>query len=81
MTSLPADQFGQPERGRIAKGMYADITIFDFDTIIDRATYTDPHQYAVGIRHVLVNGVPLLRNGALTGERPGRVLRGPARRP
>lgn len=79
MTSLPAGQIGQYERGRIADGMYADITVFDAETIADRATYTDPHQYAVGIRHVIVNGVPIIRNGALTGERPGRVLRGPAR--
>jgi N-acyl-D-amino-acid deacylase len=79
MTSLSAEQIGQHERGRIAEGMYADITVFDAETIADRATYTDPHQYAVGIRHVIVNGVPIIRNGALTGERPGRVLRGPAR--
>jgi len=79
MTSLSADQIGQSQRGRIAEGMYADITVFDGDTIIDRATYTDPHQYSVGVLHVIVNGVPILRDAALTGEKPGRVLRGPAR--
>ena len=79
MTSLSADQIGQFERGRIGERMYADITVFDFDTIIDRATYTDPHQYSVGVMHVLVNGVPVMRDAALTGARPGRVLRGPAR--
>jgi N-acyl-D-amino-acid deacylase len=79
MTSLSADQVGQSQRGRIAEGMYADITVFDGDTIIDRATYTDPHQYSVGVLHVIVNGVPILRDAALTGEKPGRVLRGPAR--
>jgi N-acyl-D-aspartate/D-glutamate deacylase len=79
MTSLSADQIGQSERGRIAEGMYADITVFDGDTIIDRATYTDPHQYSVGVLHVIVNGVPVMRDAALTGEKPGRVLRGPAR--
>ncbi len=79
MTSLSADQIGQFERGRIAERMYADITVFDFDTISDRATYTDPHQYSVGVMHVFVNGVPVMRNAALTGARPGRVLRGPAR--
>lgn len=80
MTSLAADQIGQTERGRIAEGMYADITVFDPETVQDRATYLDPHQYPFGIRHVIVNGVPVIRDGALTGEKPGRVLKGPARR-
>lgn len=79
MTSASAEQIGQHERGRIAEGMYADITVFDFERIQDKATYVDPHQYSVGIRHVLVNGVPVIRNGSLTGVRPGRVLKGPAR--
>ena len=79
MTSLSADQMGQHERGRIQEGMYADITIFDAETIADRATYTDPHQFPVGVYHVIVNGVPIIRNGALTGEKPGQVIRGPAR--
>jgi N-acyl-D-aspartate/D-glutamate deacylase len=79
MTSLPAEQIGQRERGKIAEGSYADIVVFDPETIVDRATYTDPHQYAVGIHHLVVNGVPVIRNGAYTGERPGRVLKGPAR--
>jgi N-acyl-D-aspartate/D-glutamate deacylase len=79
MTSMPADQIHQPERGRIAEGMFADVTVFDPLTIEDRATYDDPHQYPFGIRHVIVNGVPVIAEGALTGERPGRVLRGPAR--
>ncbi|HXV63190.1 MAG TPA: D-aminoacylase [Vicinamibacteria bacterium] len=80
MTSLSAEQIGQPELGLIAEGMYADITVFDPETIIDRATFTDPHQYAVGIRHVLINGVPVIKDGGFTGERPGRVIRGPARK-
>ena len=80
MTSLSAAQIGQHERGLIREGMYADITVFDAETIADRATFTDPHQYSVGIRHVLVNGVPVLENGALTGEKPGRPIRGPARK-
>jgi N-acyl-D-aspartate/D-glutamate deacylase len=79
MTSMPAHQIHQPERGRIAEGMFADVTVFDPLTIEDRATYDDPHQYPFGIRHVIVNGVPVIAEGALTGERPGRVLRGPAR--
>ena len=79
MTSLSADQIGQPGRGRIAPGMYADITVFDAEAIADRATFEDPHQYPVGIRHVIVNGTPIIRGGALTGATPGRVLKGPAR--
>jgi N-acyl-D-aspartate/D-glutamate deacylase len=79
MTSLPAAHIGQRERGVIREGMYADIVVFDPDRIQDLATYTDPHRYSVGIVHVLVNGVPVIRQGALTGEKPGRVLKGPAR--
>ncbi len=80
MTSMSADQIGQRERGRIAKGMYADLTLFDEATIADRATYTDPHQYSVGIHYVIVNGVSIIRDGVLTGATPGRALKGPARR-
>ncbi|MFQ6045430.1 MAG: amidohydrolase family protein [Gemmatimonadales bacterium] len=79
MTALPAEQIGQRERGLLREGMYADITVFDPQAIRDRATYADPHQFAVGVRHLLVNGVPVIRNSAFTGEKPGRVLRGPAR--
>lgn len=74
MSSLPAARIGQPERGRIAEGLLADIVIFDADRIQDRATYEDPHRFAVGVEHVWVNGVPVLRAGSLTGEKPGRVL-------
>lgn len=81
MTSLSAAQIGQHERGRVAEGSLADLVIFDPDTIIDRATFTDPHQFPIGIHHVFVNGVPVIRAGALTGEKPGRVLKGPARPP
>jgi N-acyl-D-amino-acid deacylase len=81
MTSMSADQIGQHERGRIAEGMLADITVFDAAAVRDRATYLDPHQYPFGIPHVIVNGVPIIANGALTGAKPGRVLKGPARQP
>lgn len=74
MSSLPAARIGQPERGRIAEGMLADVVVFDADRIQDRATYADPHRFAVGIEHVWVNGVPVLRAGSLTGEKPGCVL-------
>lgn len=79
MTSLAADQVGQTERGRLREGAYADITVFDPQAIADRATYIDPHHYSVGIKHVLVNGTPVLRNGSLTGAKPGEPLVGPAR--
>ncbi|AKH41941.2 D-aminoacylase [Croceibacterium atlanticum] len=79
MTSLPADQIGATDRGRLRVGAFADITVFDPETITDRATYIEPHQYAVGVRHVVINGEPVLRDGSLTGAKPGRPLTGPAR--
>ncbi len=79
MTSMSADEIGQLERGRIAEGMWADITVFDPDRIADRADYVDPHRYSIGIHHVLVNGVPVIRDGSVTGAKPGHVLKGPAR--
>ncbi|HXV64857.1 MAG TPA: amidohydrolase family protein, partial [Vicinamibacteria bacterium] len=80
MTSLSAEQIGQDDLGLLREGFIADITVFDADTVADRATYTDPHQYSVGIRYVIINGTPVIQSGAFTGERPGRVIRGPARR-
>jgi N-acyl-D-aspartate/D-glutamate deacylase len=74
MTSLPASRIRQLERGRIAAGSFADIVVFDPTSIEDRATFEDPHHFAVGVHHVLVNGVAVLRDGALTGAKPGRVL-------
>ena len=79
MTSMPADQYSQTERGRIAEGAFADIVVFDADTIQDQATYTDPHRYPTRSEHVLINGEFGIRSGALTGERPGVWIRGPAR--
>lgn len=81
MTSMPARWIGRTDMGVIAEGMRADVAVFDPETIADRATYTDPHQFSVGIEQLLVNGVPVIRDGALTGEKPGRWIRGPARRP
>jgi len=79
MTSMPADQYNQKERGRIAEGAYADLVVFDPETIQDEATYVDPHRYPTGIHHVMINGSFVIRSGALTGERPGMWLKGPAR--
>ena len=77
LTSLPADTLRVKDRGRLAVGQYADVVVFDPKTIADRATYEQPHQYAVGMRHVWVNGVRVLKDGEHTGATPGRVVRGP----
>jgi N-acyl-D-aspartate/D-glutamate deacylase len=77
MTSAPADRLGFADRGRIAEGKVADLTVFDPETVIDRATFENPHQYPVGIPHVFVGGVAIVRDGQVTGARPGVVLRGP----
>ena len=77
MTSAPAERLGFTNRGRIAPGFVADITVFDPQTVIDRATFEDPHQYPTGIPYVFVGGVAIVRDGSVTGERPGVVLRGP----
>jgi N-acyl-D-aspartate/D-glutamate deacylase len=79
MTSMAADQYNQPLRGRLKEGAFADLVVFDPATIQDHATYTDPHRYPTGIDHVLVNGQFVIKAGALTGERPGTWLKGPAR--
>jgi N-acyl-D-aspartate/D-glutamate deacylase len=75
MTSLAATRAGIADRGRIAAGLYADIVAFDPETACDTATFEDPKRLAVGIRHVVVNGVPVLRDGEPTGARPGRGIR------
>lgn len=75
MTSLPAETFGWEDRGRIAAGAAADLVIFDPDTVTDPATFADPHHYALGFSDVIVNGVPVIRDGSLTGEKPGGPLR------
>lgn len=77
MTSAPADRLGFEDRGRIEVGYVADITVFDPETVIDRATFQDPHQYPEGIPYVFVGGVAVVRDGEVTGARPGVVLRGP----
>ena len=76
MTSLPASLFNLRGRGSIAENAYADLVVFDPARIGDRATYEQPYVAAEGIAHVLVNGSPVMRDGAMTQARPGRVLRG-----
>jgi N-acyl-D-amino-acid deacylase len=75
MTSLPAATFGFADRGVIRPGAFADLVVFDAGRIIDRATYVEPKRPAEGIELVMVNGVPVCRQGAPTGERPGRIIR------
>jgi N-acyl-D-amino-acid deacylase len=75
MTSLPAKKLGLKERGLIAEGMYADITVFDAAKIRDKATYQDPHNFPEGIHHVIVNGEFAVRDGKQTEARTGKVLR------
>jgi N-acyl-D-amino-acid deacylase len=75
MTALPAARFGLSGRGKIAAGAYADITVFDPATVIDRATFEEPKTPAAGIEHVFVNGRPVWVEGKPTGHRPGRALR------
>jgi N-acyl-D-amino-acid deacylase len=77
LSALPAENLKLADRGRLKTGYYADIAIFDASKIIDRATFAKPQQYAVGMVHVLVNGVPVLRDGNHTGATPGRFVRGP----
>jgi N-acyl-D-amino-acid deacylase len=80
MTSQPASRVGLRDRGVLRPGMAADVTIFDPATIHDVATFEDPNHYAVGVRFVLVNGVPVVVDGHLTDAKPGRALRGPGYR-
>ncbi len=75
MTSAPADRLGLAGRGRVALGAVADLVVFDPATVLDQATFEAPHQYPVGIPYVLVRGVAVVRDGAVTGARPGAVLR------
>lgn len=75
MTGLPARRFSLTGRGSLAPGAYADVTVFDPETVIDRATFEVPTTPASGIDHVLVNGRPVWAEGKTTGEHPGRALR------
>ena len=81
MTLAAATQMGIRDRGQIRQGMMADVVVFNSSAVQDTATYERPHQYPIGIEHVIVNGVPVLDPKGLTGARPGRPLYGPARQP
>jgi len=75
MSKMPAQRIGLNDRGRLEVGAMADIAVLDLDTIQDHASFDQPHQFATGVQHVLVNGVMVLKDAQMTGQRPGRSLR------
>ncbi len=77
LTTLPATNLKLKKRGALQEGYYADVVVFDAESITDNATFKEPHQYATGMVHVLVNGVPVLTDGEHTGALPGRFVKGP----
>jgi N-acyl-D-amino-acid deacylase len=80
MSGLPATNLELADRGFLREGMFADVVVFDPATIADRATFEKPHQYAIGMKHVFVNGVQVLKDGEHTGAKPGRAVWGPGRK-
>ena len=79
MSGAVASRLGLGERGLLRVGSYADVVVFDPHTIADRATFTQPHQLSVGVQHVWINGVRVLKDGEHTGALPGRIVRGAGR--
>src|SRR5262245_43494095 len=79
LSGLPATNLELDRRGFLKKGYFADIVIFDPNTIADKATFEQPHQYSVGVKHVFVNGAQVLKDGEHTGAKPGRALYGPGK--
>ena len=77
---MNADKIGIKERGRLKEGLWADITVFNPATVIDRATFENPHQYPVGIDYVIVNGTVTIDKGQHTGALAGRVIYGPGKK-
>ena len=77
LTALPASNLKLKNRGSLAEGYFADIAIFNPETIQDHATFAEPHQLSTGMVHVLVNGEQVLKDGEHTGAKPGQVVRGP----
>jgi N-acyl-D-amino-acid deacylase len=77
LSAMPAEHLGIRRRGRLEPGWYADVVVFDPDTIQDHATFEEPHRLSTGVLHVFVNGEQVVHNGTHTGATPGRVVRGP----
>jgi N-acyl-D-amino-acid deacylase len=80
-SALAAQRMRLTDRGLLKNGLWADVVVFDPATVADRSTFSDPNQLAVGMRWVLVNGVPVIADGKMTGAKPGQVLRGPGYKP
>ena len=80
LSGLPATNLALDGRGFLREGMFADVVVFDPAQIGDRATFEKPHQYAVGMTHVFVNGVQVLKDGEHTGAKPGRAVWGAGRK-
>jgi dihydroorotase/N-acyl-D-amino-acid deacylase len=80
-SALPAQRMRLTDRGVLKAGMWADVVVFDPASIRELATFENPNQLAQGMDLVLVNGVPVIDHGRMTGARPGRVLRGPGYEP
>ncbi len=76
-SALPAQRMRLTDRGVLKQGMWADVVVFDPATVTDKATYENPNQFSEGMEYVLVNGVPVIAEGKMTGALPGKVLRGP----
>jgi N-acyl-D-amino-acid deacylase len=79
LTSLPATNLELDRRGFLKEGYFADVVVFDPETIADRATFEQPHQFAIGVKHVFVNGAQVLKDSEHTGTKPGRALWGPGK--
>lgn len=77
LSHQPASNIGAKDRGMLKVGYYADVVVFDPDTVTDHATFEKPHQYSTGVDHVVINGVQVLKDGEHTGATPGRAVRGP----
>jgi len=80
MTSMPAQVFRIKQRGMLREGMHADITVFDYQSFKDSASFSDPHQYGQGLQYVIVNGDIVVSNGIHTGNLPGMLVYGPGKK-
>ncbi len=80
LSKLPATNLKLQKRGELKVGYYADLVVFDSNTVTDHATFDKPHQYATGVEDVFVNGIQVLNNGNHTNAKPGRFIKGPGYR-